>query len=75
LRSASPGPTSTARSRSNDEFAQSLGVDLESFPKFDKAVGDDVTFPVDKLDQRQRLDDIEDPDGGLEDYSGPYDPI
>jgi hypothetical protein len=69
-----PGAHLDGQVKVADEFAQSLGVDLESYPKFDKAVGDDVTFPVRKLDQRHRLDDIADPDGGLEDYSGPYVP-
>ena len=69
-----PGAHLEGTVKVNDEFAQSLGVDLVNFPKFDKAVTDDITFPVDQLDQRQRLDDIADPDGGLEDYSGPYRP-
>lgn len=69
-----PGAHLDGQVKVNDEFAWSIGVDLVNFPKFDKAVGDDVTYPVKHLDQRQRLDAIEDPDGGLEDYSGPYKP-
>jgi len=69
-----PGAHLDGQVKVNDEFAQSIGVDLVNFPKFDKAVGDDVTYPVKNVDQRQRLDAIEDPDGGLEDYSGPYKP-
>ena len=69
-----PGAHLDSQVKVNDEFAQSIGVDLVNFPKFDKAVGDDVTYPVKNVDQRQRLDAIEDPDGGLEDYSGPYKP-
>ena len=69
-----PGAHLDGQVKVNDEFAQSIGVDLVNFPKFDKAVGEDVTFPVKALDQRHRLDAIEDPDGGLEDYSGPYVP-
>lgn len=69
-----PGAHLDGQVKVNDEFAKSIGVDLVNFPKFDKAVDDDTTFPVRNLDQRQRLDDVVDPDGGLEDYSGPYRP-
>lgn len=69
-----PGAHLTGDVKVNDEFAQSIGVDLVNFPKFDKSVDDDTTFPVDQMDGRQGLDDIDDPDGGLEDYSGPYVP-
>lgn len=53
-----------------DDFVLSLGVDLVNYPKFAKAVADDVTFPRTQLDIRQEVDT----DSGLEldDYSGPY---
>ena len=54
----------------NDEFAQQLGVDLVNFPKFDKAVDDDVTFAKDQLDIRWQTDI--DSGAELDDYSGPY---
>ena len=65
-----PGAHLDGETTVNDEFAQSIGVDLTHFPKFDKAVDDDVTFPVEQLDVRWELD----VDSGreLEDYSGPY---
>lgn len=65
-----PGAHLEGTAEVNDEFAQSLGVDLENFPKFDKAVGDDVTFAKGDLDIRWETD----VDSGreLEDYSGPY---
>ena len=69
-----PGAHLSGDVKVNDEFAQSIGVDLVNFPKFDKAVDDDTTFAVDQMDSRQNLEDIDDPDGGLEDYSGPYKP-
>ncbi len=55
-----------------DDFVLMLGVDLVNYPKFPKAVDDDVTFARGDLDIRQQLD----VDSGveLEDYSGPYRP-
>ncbi len=65
-----PGAHLDGETTVNDEFAQSIGVDLTTFPKFDKAVDDDVTYPVEQMDVRWELD----VDSGreLEDYSGPY---
>jgi hypothetical protein len=55
-----------------DDFVLMLGVDLVDFPKFDKAVADDVTFAKTVLDVRQELD--VDSGAELEDYSGRYRP-
>jgi hypothetical protein len=55
-----------------DDFVLMLGVDLVNYPKFEKAVGADVTFPLAAMDIRQELD--VDSGAELEDYSGPYRP-
>lgn len=65
-----PGAHLDGQAAVDDEFAQSLGVDLENFPKFDKAVDDDVTFP--KADLDIRWETHVDSGRELEDYSGPY---
>jgi len=53
-----------------DDFVLMLGVDLVNYPKFDKAVADDVTFPRSAMDFRQEVH--VDSGAELEDYSGPY---
>ena len=53
-----------------DDFVLMLGVDLNNYPKFDKAVEDGVTFAKAGLDIRQELD--VDSGAELADYSGPY---
>ncbi len=55
-----------------DDFVLMLGVDLVNYPRFPKAVGDDVTFARGDLDVRQELD--VDSGAELADYSGPYRP-
>ena len=66
-----PGAHLTGEVAVDDEFARSLGVDLVDYPKFAKATGADVTFPVTQRDVRQlpsegRLE--------LDDYSGEFVP-
>ena len=53
-----------------DDFVLMLGVDLNNYPKFDKAVEEGVTFAKAGLDIRQELD--VDSGAELADYSGPY---
>lgn len=55
-----------------DDFVLMLGVDLQHFPKFPKAVEPGVTFPKKDLDIRYELD--VDSGAELDDYSGPYRP-
>ncbi|MEZ5167001.1 MAG: hypothetical protein R2695_11130 [Acidimicrobiales bacterium] len=69
-----PGAHLTGDVKVNDEFAQSIGVDLVNFPRFAKSTDPGTTFAVDRMDQRHDLDRIADPDGGLDDYSGDYVP-
>ena len=54
-----------------DEFVLSLGVDLNSYPKFPRA-DDAVTYPKAQLDIRQETD--VDSGAELDDYSGAYRP-
>jgi hypothetical protein len=67
-----PGAHLDGEVKVDDEFARSLGVDLVDYPKFDKALPDDVTFPVADLDIRWQTD--VDSGAELEDYSGPFRP-
>jgi hypothetical protein len=55
-----------------DDFVLMLGVDLNNYPKFDKAVDPGVTFTKGALDIRQEID--VDSGAELADYSGPYRP-
>lgn len=65
-----PGAHLEAKKVVQEDFVLMLGVDLENYPKFPKAVGDEVTFPVGATDIRHELG----VDSGVEldDYSGPW---
>jgi len=67
-----PGAHLAAEEVVPDDFVLMLGVDLENYPKFPKAVADGVTFAKDRLDIRHEID--VDSGAELEDYSGPYRP-
>lgn len=55
-----------------DDFVLMLGVDLVNYPKFPKAVADDVTFERTVLDLRDQVDI--DSGAELADYSGAFRP-